>query len=77
MKRFDERTFDYEKNLGKVLNCVEIVNLKDAISLLVFYYENEKEAERECKELNETNQDKKFEYRTINYLVEIDKLISI
>lgn len=71
MKLIDVNTFDYEKRKGEKIWCVECVtNDKEEIDSETYECENEEEAKTKCEELNKSNQDKKFKYIIIRYLIE-------
>lgn len=71
MKLIDVNTFDYEGRKGEKIWCVECVtNDKEEIVSETYECENEEEAKTKCEELNKSNQDKKFKYIIIRYLIE-------
>ena len=75
MKRIDVDTFDYENREGEKIWCVEeITNDKEETGLETYECQNKEEAEKECEILNKTNQDKRFKFIVIRYLIEKDGL---
>ena len=73
MKRIDIDTFDYENREGEKIWCVEeITNNKEENSIAVYECQSKEEAEKECERLNKTNQDKRFKFIVIKYLIEKD-----
>lgn len=78
MKLINTESFDFEKRKGESIWCVELVtNNENETALDTYECENEKEAITECEELNKHNQDKKFKYIVVRYLVEKDGFCSI
>ena len=78
MQRFNTYEFDFEKNEGKILNCVEMItNDKEEISKELWILETESEAVKKANELNKTNNDKRYKYIAINYIVCKDCLQTI
>ena len=73
MKRINVNDFNYSERKGEFLHCVELVtNDDEERSLDLFEVKTEKEAIEKAEELNQSNQDKRSKYISINYLVEKD-----
>lgn len=71
MKLIDINTFDFEGRKGERIWCVEeVTNDKEEMGAETYECENEEEAKTKCEELNKSNQDKKFKYIIIRYLIE-------
>lgn len=77
MKRIDVHNFDFEKRKGEILHCVELVtNDEEEISKDLFECETEEIAIEKAEELNNNNNDKRYKFIAINYLVKDDELIA-
>lgn len=77
MKRIDIHNFDFENREGEVLHCIEMVtNDEEEISKDLFECETEEIAIEKAEELNNNNNDKRYKFIAINYLVKDDELIA-
>lgn len=77
MERIDIYNFDFEKRNGQILNCVEMItNDEEEIGKDLFECETEEIAIKKAEELNKTNNDKRYKFIAINYLVKDDELIA-
>lgn len=77
MERIDIYNFDFEKRNGQILNCVEMItNDEEEIGKDLFECETEEIAIEKAEELNKTNNDKRYKFIAINYLVKDDELIA-
>ena len=73
MKRIDIKNFDFENRKGETLYCVEMVtNDQEEISKEIYACSSEKEAIEKTEEMNKHNQDNRYKFIQINYLVEED-----
>lgn len=77
MERIDINNFDFENREGEILHCIEMVtNDKEEIGKDLFECETEEIAIEKAEELNNNNNDKRYKFITINYLVKDDELIA-
>lgn len=73
MERIDIRNFDFENRKGETLYCIEMVtNDKEEISKEIYACSCEKEAIEKTEEMNKHNQDNRYKFIQINYLVQED-----
>lgn len=68
MERFDIETFDYKKNKGKLLHCVDLIYKKDETTLETYIAKTKKEAMKNIKELNKRNDDTNYKWQ-YNYCI--------
>ena len=74
MERID---INFENREGEILHCIEMVtNDKEEIGKDLFECETEEIAIEKAEELNNNNNDKRYKFITINYLVKDDGLIA-
>ena len=77
MERIDINNFDFKNSEGEVLHCIEMVtNDEEEISKDLFECETEEIAIKKAEELNRTNNDKRYKFISVNYLVKDNELIS-
>lgn len=77
MERIDTYNFDFEKRKGEILHCVEMVtNDNEEISKDLYECKTEKEAIENAEKMNKNNNDKRYKFIAINYLVEDNGLIA-
>lgn len=77
MERINILNFDFKNREGEVLHCIEMVtNDEEEISKDLFECETEEIAIEKAEELNNNNNDKRYKFIAINYLVKDDELIA-
>ena len=77
MERIDINNFDFKNSEGEVLHCIEMVtNDKEEIGKDLFECETEEIAIKKAEELNRRNNDKRYKFISVNYLLKDNELIS-